>query len=97
MFHSQVQELWYGVALGSAVGSAGGSSEHSERREAFATGSGVILVLAAAQAISMKGWSCFQVETQPAEGGRSDVLHLIHNVECPTSPAPRGCFLDMKL
>lgn len=50
----QVQELWYSAALGSAVGSAGGSREHSER-EAFATGSEVILLLAAAQGISMKG------------------------------------------
>lgn len=68
----QVQELWYRVALGSAVGSAGGSSEHKERREVFATGSEVILVLAAAQGISMKGWSWFQVEMQPAEGCQSD-------------------------
>lgn len=89
--------------LGSAVGSAGGSSEHSKRREAFATSSEVILVLAAAQGISKKGLSWFQVEMQPAEGCWSDAkaraafVHLIHNVECPTNPAPCGCFLDVNL
>lgn len=36
----------------------------------FATGSEVIL--AAAQGISMKGWSWFQVEMQPVEGCRGD-------------------------
>lgn len=25
------------------------------------------------------------------------LLHLIHNAECPTNPAPCGCFLDMSL
>lgn len=54
------------------MGSAGGSNERSSRREAFETGSEVILVLAAARGISRRGWGWFQVEMQPAEGCRSD-------------------------
>lgn len=71
MFHSRYKGS-DSAALGSSVGSAGGGSEHSQRREAFAAGSEVLLVLAAAQGISMKGCSWFQVEVQPAEGCRSD-------------------------
>lgn len=54
------------ATLRSAMRSAGGSHERSRRRETFETGSEVILVLAAAQGISRRGWGWFQVGTRPS-------------------------------
>lgn len=79
MFHSRYRSSGTASLSGVAAGSAGGSSEHNERREVFAAGSEIILVLAAARGISMKGWSWFQVEVQPAEGCQSGAKALASN------------------